>query len=137
MQHARQRGLGVWPEDKTTAGFDVTGLDVIEDDVVIVPKLFRRLVDYLHLGDSSMVGFPAFLDQAADRFFIVHRALDDRAGCGRGSRRSERQDDRPDRRSRLRREVTVFTWSSSRVVGGSPTSVGPTWHCQVATRAGA
>ena len=38
---------------------------------MIVPKLFRRLVDYLHLGDSSMAGFPAFLDQAADKFFIL------------------------------------------------------------------
>jgi hypothetical protein len=28
---------------------------------------FRRLVDYLHLGDDSMAGFPAFLDQAADK----------------------------------------------------------------------
>ena len=37
----------------------------------IVPKLFRRLVDYLHLGDDSMAGFPAFLDQAADKFFIL------------------------------------------------------------------
>jgi hypothetical protein len=71
VTQARQLGLGVWPEDKTTAGFDVTGLDALEDDVVIVPKLFRRLVDYLHLGDASMAGFPAFLDQDADRFFIL------------------------------------------------------------------
>ena len=68
---ARDSGFGVWPGDKTTAGFDVTGLDVLEDDVVIVPKLFRRLADYLHLGDDSMAGFPAFLDQAADKFFIL------------------------------------------------------------------
>jgi hypothetical protein len=61
----------VWPGEKTTAGFDVTGLDVLENDVVIVPKLFRRLVDYLNLGDDSMAGFPAFLDQAADKFFIL------------------------------------------------------------------
>ena len=36
-----------------------------------MPKLFRRLVDYLHLGDDSMAGFSAFLDQAADKFFIL------------------------------------------------------------------
>ena len=41
------------------------------NDIVIVPKLFRRLVDYLHLGDDSMAGFSAFLDQAADKFFIL------------------------------------------------------------------
>ena len=38
---------------------------------MILPKPFRRLVDYLHLGDNSMAGFPAFLDQAADKFFIL------------------------------------------------------------------
>jgi hypothetical protein len=38
---------------------------------VIVPKLFRRLLDYLLLGDDAMTGFPAFLDQAADKFFIL------------------------------------------------------------------
>jgi len=49
----------------------VAGLDALQDDIVILPKLFRRLVDYLHLGDDSMAGFPAFLDQAADKFLIL------------------------------------------------------------------
>ena len=70
-KQARNAGLGVWASDATTSGFDVTGLASLEDDIVIVPKLFRRLVDYLHLGDDSMAGFPAFLDQAADKFFIL------------------------------------------------------------------
>ena len=62
----------MWASDATTTGFDVTGLASLEDDIVIVPKLFRRLIDYLHLGDGSMAGFPAFLDQAADKFFILY-----------------------------------------------------------------
>jgi endonuclease YncB( thermonuclease family) len=70
-KQAREAGLGVWASDATTSGFDVTGLEVLQDDIVIAPKLFRRLVDYLHLGDDSMAGFPAFLDQAADKFFIL------------------------------------------------------------------
>jgi len=70
-RQARDGGLGVWAGDATTSGFDVTGLASLEEDIVIVPKLFRRLVDYLHLGDDSMAGFPAFLDQAADKFFIL------------------------------------------------------------------
>jgi hypothetical protein len=70
-KQARDSGLGVWASDGTTTGFDVTGLEVLQDDIVIVPKLFRRLVDDLHLGDDSMAGFPAFLDQAADKFFIL------------------------------------------------------------------
>ena len=61
----------MWASDETTKGFDVTGLEVLQDDIVIVPKLFRRLVDYLHLGDDSMTDFPAFLDQATDKFFIL------------------------------------------------------------------
>jgi hypothetical protein len=70
-QQARDGGLGVWARDATTSGFEVAGLASLEDDVVIVPKLFRRLVDYLHLGDDSMAGLPAFLDQAADKFFVL------------------------------------------------------------------
>jgi Staphylococcal nuclease homologue len=70
-KQARDGGLGMWASDATTSGFDVTGLDVLQDDIVILHKLFRRLVDYLHLGDDSMAGFPAFLDQAADKFFIL------------------------------------------------------------------
>jgi len=70
-KQARDAGLGVWAADATTSGFNVTGLASLEDDIIIVPKLFRRLVDYLHLGDDSVTGFPAFLDQAADKFFIL------------------------------------------------------------------
>jgi endonuclease YncB( thermonuclease family) len=70
-KQAREAGQGIWASDVSTTGFDVTGLEVLEDNIVIVPKLFRRLVDYLHLGDESMAGFRAFLDQAADKFFIL------------------------------------------------------------------
>jgi hypothetical protein len=60
-KQARDGGLGVWASDATTSGADVTGLAALQNDIVIVPKLFRRLVDYLHLGDDSMARFPAFL----------------------------------------------------------------------------
>jgi hypothetical protein len=64
---------GLWSSDATTIGAKVTGLSSLTDDVVILPKLFRRLVDYLQLGggDPSLAGFPAFLAQARDRFFIL------------------------------------------------------------------
>jgi endonuclease YncB( thermonuclease family) len=68
---ARSAGLGLWPQEATTTGAKVTGLASVTDDVVILPKLFRRLVDYLHLGDSSLTGFPAFLDQRQDKFVIL------------------------------------------------------------------
>jgi endonuclease YncB( thermonuclease family) len=71
VEEAREGKLGVWAQDATTSGATVTGIESLSDDVVIVPKLFRRLVEYLRLGDPSLEGFPAFLDQHADRFFIL------------------------------------------------------------------
>jgi hypothetical protein len=104
----------VWPGEKTTAGFDVTGLDVLENDVVIVPKLFRRLVDYLNLGDDSMAGFPAFLDQAADKFFILSTDL-------------------PDRGPRLRREAGIRDAHGSTTARTASCSPTPTPHREVNT----
>lgn len=49
----------------------ITGLSSITDDVVILPKLFRRLVDYLKLGDDAVTCFPAFLAGVQDRFTIL------------------------------------------------------------------
>ncbi|MEV0686743.1 hypothetical protein AB0I35_23015 [Nocardia sp. NPDC050378] len=65
--------LGVWAADATTTGAAITSPSSLSDDVVVLPKLFRRLADYLELGDGdlSLDGFPAFLAQAADRFFII------------------------------------------------------------------
>ncbi|MFI7296108.1 thermonuclease family protein [Streptomyces sp. NPDC050121] len=68
---AQKGGKGLWPQDVTTKGAKVTGMTSITDQVVILPKLFRRLVDYLRLGDPSLTGFPAFLAQKQDRFFIL------------------------------------------------------------------
>lgn len=61
---------GLWPKDVTLSGATVTGMVSVTDHVVILPKLFRRLVDYLNLGDPDLGGFPAFLDQAQDKFWI-------------------------------------------------------------------
>ncbi|NUL04758.1 nuclease [Streptomyces lunaelactis] len=62
---------GLWPKDVTTRGATITGMSSLTTDVVILPKLFRRLVDYLNLGDPDLAGFPAFLAQAKDRYFIL------------------------------------------------------------------
>jgi endonuclease YncB( thermonuclease family) len=64
---------GVWPSDVTTTGAVINTETSLTDDVVILPKLFRRLADYLQLGagDLSLAGFPAFLAQAKDKFFIL------------------------------------------------------------------
>ncbi|WP_432029594.1 thermonuclease family protein [Streptomyces sp. 1222.5] len=67
---ARQAGRGLWPTDVTTTGAKVTGLASLTDDAVILPKLFRRLVDYLRLT-MPLACLPAFLAGVQDRFSIL------------------------------------------------------------------
>ncbi|WP_020123155.1 hypothetical protein [Streptomyces canus] len=62
---------GLWPSDTTTTGAKVTGLSSLTEDVVILPKLFRRLVDYLQLDNGSLTCFPAYLAGVQDRFTIA------------------------------------------------------------------
>ncbi|MFE5521626.1 thermonuclease family protein [Streptomyces virginiae] len=71
---AKAADKGLWKDDETLAGATVTDIDSLQKHAVILPKLFRRLVDYLYLGDpnhADLTGFPAFLDQAADEFWII------------------------------------------------------------------
>ncbi|MFI9100462.1 nuclease [Streptomyces fildesensis] len=72
---ARSKGVGLWSLDVTQSGARIDGLESITADAVIMPKLFRRLADYLALGagDPSLAGFAAFLDQRGDRVLIVSR----------------------------------------------------------------
>ena len=73
---ARAAGLGVWARDVTTAGFEVTGRAQLETEVVLLPKLFRRLAEYLSLdGDGSrspsLARFGEFLAVSADAVRVV------------------------------------------------------------------
>lgn len=73
-QAARTAKTGLWAKDVTTEGFKITGMSSLtaDDGAVILPKLFRRLKDYLQLNpaDPSLTCFPAFLGGAADEFRI-------------------------------------------------------------------
>jgi uncharacterized protein (DUF952 family) len=73
---ARTDRTGVWADDATTSGATITSLAALNDQLVILPKLFRRLVDYLALsaGDISMDGFLAFLASRDDRLFVISEA---------------------------------------------------------------
>ncbi|MGI5228471.1 thermonuclease family protein [Actinoallomurus sp. CA-142502] len=75
-QAARAEGHGVWSGDATTSGATVTSLADLDDHIVILPKLFRRLVDYLALGagDVSLDRFTAFLAARNDRLFVISEA---------------------------------------------------------------
>src|SRR5918993_2197372 len=50
---AREAKRKVWAEDRTNVGFEVEGLEAITDEHVILPKLFRRLAEYLEAGGSG------------------------------------------------------------------------------------
>ncbi|MGV9457368.1 thermonuclease family protein [Streptomyces sp. NPDC003635] len=69
-QQARDEGRGLWPDDATLSGAKITGLASLTDDVLVLPKLFRRFVDYLRL-DMPLACAPAFLAGVGDRFSIL------------------------------------------------------------------
>jgi hypothetical protein len=71
VKESREAGRGLWPSDVTTSGGKITGLASLTDDIVILPKLFRRMVDYLHLGTMPLTCFPAYLAGVQDRYSIL------------------------------------------------------------------
>ncbi|AGY57083.1 thermonuclease family protein [Gloeobacter kilaueensis] len=72
-QAARNDGLGLWPSDRTNSGFSLDSLATITDEVVILPKLFRRLVEYIELnnGEPGLEGFKSFLEAQADEVTVL------------------------------------------------------------------
>jgi endonuclease YncB( thermonuclease family) len=71
---ARNAGKGVWEHDATLAGFKLKSRRQLSDELVILPKLFRRLAEYLTLDEPtsvSLAGFSAFLVADNDRLFTV------------------------------------------------------------------
>lgn len=73
-QAARTAGTGVWADDSTTTGFTLESRDQLTRELIILPKLFRRLAEYLTLDDTggvNLAGFPAFLQAKADRLFTI------------------------------------------------------------------
>jgi len=69
----RQAGVGVWADDATTTGFTVASREQLQNQLVILPKLFRRLADYLSLqapDDVDLGGSAAFLARD-DQLFTI------------------------------------------------------------------
>jgi endonuclease YncB( thermonuclease family) len=53
-------GKGIWAQDKTIKGFTVSSLASVTDDEVILPKLFRRIINFM--GDGGGIdGFKDYL----------------------------------------------------------------------------
>jgi hypothetical protein len=64
---------GLWAGDRTQKGVTVADITTLTDQAIILPKLFRRLVDYLDLnaGDPSLDGFEDYLAQRSDPVLIL------------------------------------------------------------------
>ncbi|MGW5420446.1 nuclease [Streptomyces sp. NPDC003943] len=69
-------GKGIWNMaadamgDVTLTGAKITGMDSITDDVVILPKLFRRLKEYLSLGNTTLESFRTYLAGGTEDKFL-------------------------------------------------------------------
>jgi hypothetical protein len=70
VSSARQANLEIWAEDRTSAGVAVESIASISERHVILPKLFRRLVQYLEAG-GSVSGFKDFLEAKAEGITII------------------------------------------------------------------
>jgi endonuclease YncB( thermonuclease family) len=71
---ARAAGSGIWADDSTTSGFTLESREQLTEELVLLPKLFRRLAEYLTLGNTGgvdLTGFLGFLQAKADRLFTV------------------------------------------------------------------
>ncbi|MFF4131179.1 hypothetical protein ACFY1B_06525 [Streptomyces mirabilis] len=80
---ARSAGLGVWAKDTTTTGAAITGPSSLTDDLVLLPKRFRRLADHLRFApDTSLDCFPSHLFGGADRFRILSQGSTAKALTG-------------------------------------------------------
>jgi len=65
VTNARAEGKGLWPYDKTNQGFSVSSLKAITEEVAILPKLFRRIVDYMGEG-GKIDGFKEHLQKGCE-----------------------------------------------------------------------
>jgi hypothetical protein len=70
---ARTARREIWDKDVTNSGFTVPNLQAITETHVILPKLFRRLVEFLR-GGGSVGGFKTFLQKRADPITIISTA---------------------------------------------------------------
>jgi endonuclease YncB( thermonuclease family) len=71
---ARKRRVGVWASDRTSSGFEVrASFAEVQARAFVMPKLFRRLMDYLASqdGNTSLAGFPSYLATRSERVLIA------------------------------------------------------------------
>jgi hypothetical protein len=67
---ARAANREIWSRDVTMSGFSVPNLQAVTDTHIILPKLFRRLVEFLR-GGGLVTGFKTFMEKKAEPITIV------------------------------------------------------------------
>ena len=67
---ARAAQSGIWQFDETTNGFAVPNITSLENDHIIMPKLFRRLAEYLE-GGGAVEGFKNYLETLHEGITII------------------------------------------------------------------
>jgi hypothetical protein len=71
VEQARQAGgKGIWVGDSTNSGFIVSSLTSVTEDEVILPKLFRRIINYMGAG-GSIDGFKEYLAANPDPVMVL------------------------------------------------------------------
>lgn len=70
IKNARLENKGFLPHDKTEIGVKVTGIRVLLEEIIILPKLFRRIVSYLENG-GSIDGLIDSLKSKPEPIFIL------------------------------------------------------------------
>ncbi|RQW80228.1 MAG: hypothetical protein EHM14_05630 [Methanothrix sp.] len=73
MSQVKAEGKGIWSSDMTTKGFSVSNLIALTEDVVILPKLFRRIMDYMGAG-GKIDGFKDHLLNNCDPLVRISEA---------------------------------------------------------------
>lgn len=74
VTEARANDRGVWPLDCTNSGVVIERLASITEHHVIMPKLFRRLVEYMEGGDEWHPDFLEWLRARQEKVFIISKA---------------------------------------------------------------
>lgn len=73
VNRARDAKQGIWGKDLSISGLAVETVEGLSDTAYVMPKLYRRLVDYFALNnnDSSLDGFKQYLADRDDRLLIL------------------------------------------------------------------
>jgi endonuclease YncB( thermonuclease family) len=72
VRESRESQDGIWEKDLTNTGFELKDLRTLTRDVVMLPKLFRRLIDYLanNGGSFSLKKLKDYLEDCGDRVYL-------------------------------------------------------------------